>query len=161
MVVVVVICVILAFAVFASESLQTKARFLEFVNLAGNIMTDPISAMLIMLKNASNAGRPSIVVPFSKVKFAIAQVLEKEGYLSAITKRTRGGHPALELSLAKKIAGVNRISKPSRRLYMGVKEIRPVRQGHGILVLTTPKGILTGNEARKAMVGGEPLFTLW
>ncbi len=124
-------------------------------------MTDPIGAMLIMLKNASNANRPSIVVPFSKVKQAIATTLEKEGYLSAINKKTRDGHPALELVIAKKIDGVARISKPSRRMYMGVGQIRPVKNGHGIIVLTTPKGVMTGNEARKEMVGGEPLFTMW
>jgi len=122
---------------------------------------DPISSMIIMLKNASNAGRPTFVVPFSSIKFSIAKVLEKEGYITGITKKTRDGHPALELSVGKKVTGVERISKPSRRLYMGVNNIRKIKNGHGILLLTTPKGILTGTEARKEMVGGEPLFSIW
>lgn len=122
---------------------------------------DPISSMLIMLKNASTANRPAILVPFSKVKLSIATVLQKEGYISEINKKTKDGHPGLELVIGKKISGVARVSKPSRRMYMGVGEIRPVKNGTGLLVLTTPKGVLTGAEARKEMVGGEPLFKIW
>ncbi len=115
-----------------------------------------------MIKNASKAGKKSVVVPYSKLKYSVASVLEKEGYISESAKKTKKGHPSLEISLSdKKVNEVKRISKPSRRMYMGVKEIRPVRSGHGIIVLSTPKGILTGNEARKEMVGGEVMFTIW
>ena len=138
-----------------------KEKSQEFVNLVGKNMTDPISSMIIMLKNASNAGKASFVIPFSSIKLAIAKVLEKEGYVSEINKKTKNGHPALELTIGKKVTGVERISKPSRRMYIKVTEIRKVKNGTGTLILTTPKGIMTGVEARKEMVGGEPLFNIW
>jgi small subunit ribosomal protein S8 len=119
-----------------------------------------------MLKNASRAGRPSIVVPYSKLKHAIADGLSAGGYLSAVSKKTKKEHPVLELSLTytggtPKLSDVKRLSKPSRRVYMSVKEIRPVKNGHGSLFLSTPKGILTDKEARKELVGGEALFMVW
>ncbi len=127
---------------------------------------DPISNMLIMLKNASRAGRPSITVPYSKVKHAIADRLTVAGYLSGVAKKARKSESLLELSLTytdgtSKLKDVKRVSKPSRRVYMSVKEIRPVKNGHGSLFLSTPKGILTDKEARKELVGGEALFMIW
>ncbi len=119
-----------------------------------------------MLKNASRAGRPSIVVPYSKLKHSIADRLSETGYLSLVSKKTRKDQPALELTLTytdgtAKLQDVKRLSKPSRRVYMSVKEIRPVKNGHGSLFLSTPKGILTDKEARKELVGGEALFMVW
>ncbi len=128
---------------------------------------DPISDMIIMIKNAGNAGRESVVVSYSKIKHAIANCLLKEGYISSVSKKTKKGFPGLELGIAYKadkeprITDVKRISKPSRRMYVGVKEIKLVKNGHGALILSTPKGILTGREARKEMVGGETLFNIW
>ena len=119
-----------------------------------------------MLKNASKATRPTITVPYSKVKFAIAEHLAASGYLSAVTKKMKNSQPVLELALTytegtPKLKDVKRLSKPSRRMYMSVKEIRPVKNGHGSLFLSTPKGILTDKEARKELVGGEALFLVW
>ena len=127
---------------------------------------DPISNMLIMMKNAGRAGHKSVVVPYSGLKNSIAECLEKEGYLVKISKKTRKGHPILELEMAfadkdPKIKSVKRISKQSRRIYFKVKDIRPVKNGQGILVLSTPKGILSGESARKEQVGGEALFQIW
>ncbi len=126
---------------------------------------DQISSMLIMIKNASLAGLPSVTVSYSNVLHAIATCLEKEGYVSVVAKKVRKGHPALEITLSydggAKVHEVKRISKPSRRMYMGMRDIRPVRSGRGIIVLSTPKGIMSGNNARKENVGGEPLFTIW
>jgi len=129
-------------------------------------MTDPISAMLIMIKNAGRAGRKTVIVPYSKLKHSIASCLEKEGYLVAVSKKAVKNMPVLTLDLAydgdqAKFSDVQRISKPSMRVYAGVKDIRPVRHGYGIMVLSTPKGILTDKEARKELVGGEVLFKLW
>ena len=127
---------------------------------------DQIANMMNMIKNGSRAEHEFIVVPYSKIKESIAECLVKEGFLKSVSKKTKKGFPTLELGLvyvdgAAKVTGVERVSKSSRRVYKGVKEIKPTRNGFGLTVLTTPKGILTDKEARKAMVGGEVLFKLW
>jgi small subunit ribosomal protein S8 len=126
---------------------------------------DPIANMLIMLKNASLVNKASVTVPHSKMKEAVLNLLKEEGYVKAVsvegdTKKT------LEVALmykgtAPRIKGVTRVSKSSKRVYTGVKSIAPVRYGHGLLVLSTPKGIMTDKMARKEMVGGEVLFSIW
>jgi small subunit ribosomal protein S8 len=127
---------------------------------------DPISNMIIMLKNAGLAGKESVVLPYSKMKNAVAECLKKEGYVNKISKKVRLNHPVLEIELSyvdkkPRISDVQRISKQSRRVYFGIKEIHPVRNGGGLLVLSTPKGILSGKEARKENVGGEALFQIF
>ncbi|MCU0660239.1 MAG: 30S ribosomal protein S8 [Candidatus Pacebacteria bacterium] len=128
--------------------------------------TDPIADMINTLKNAGTASKESIVLPYSKIKQSIADCLLKAGYVKSVSKKTRKGFPALEIGLQylgkdPRVTDVKRISKPSRRMYMGVKEIRPFKNGHGMTVLSTPKGILSDKDARKEMVGGEILFTIW
>ena len=118
------------------------------------------------MKNGSLAGKQSVAMPYSKMKNAILECLAKEGYVSKISKKVKKGQPLLEVELLyredkPKITEVERISKQSRRVYLGVKDIHSVRNGSGILVLSTPKGILSGKEARKEQVGGEALFRLW
>lgn len=127
-------------------------------------MTDPISAMLIMIKNASNAGKKSVTVPYSKVKDAIAKCLLAEGYVSSVEKgATAKGFSTLVIGIAydaekkPKVRTVKRVSKPSRRMYTGFKKLYP---GNGIMVLSTPKGIMTSREAKKQVVGGEVLFVM-
>ena len=127
---------------------------------------DQIANMINMIKNASRVGHESVTVPYSKIKHAIADCLVKEGYLEGASKKTQKGFPILELALAytdgtPKVSGVERVSKSSRRIYKGVKEIKPSRNNYGLVVLTTPKGILTDKQAKKEMVGGEVLFKLW
>jgi small subunit ribosomal protein S8 len=127
---------------------------------------DPISNMIIMLKNASLARKENVVLPYSTVKNAIAECLKKEGYIAGFSKKTRKNHPVLEVELVyvdkkPKITDVERVSKQSRRVYLGIKQIHPVKGGAGILVLSTPKGILSGREARKEQVGGEALFKIY
>jgi len=127
---------------------------------------DSISNMLIMLKNASTAGKASIIVPFSKLKLSIAECLVKEGYVKEVSKKTRQDKPMLEIELQytdkdPKITGVERVSKQSRRVYYAMDDIHTVRGGSGLLVLSTPKGILSGKNARKEHVGGEALFKIW
>jgi small subunit ribosomal protein S8 len=96
------------------------------------------------------------------MKHAIAKILNKEGYIGdfetkghelVIGLRYECGRPA--------IGGMKRISKPSRRLYVGVRDVKPVKRGHGLLVLSTPAGILTGKDAQAQRVGGEALFEVW
>ena len=127
---------------------------------------DQIANMINMIKNGGRAEHESVSVPYSKIKESIANCLVKEGYLSSVTKKTKKGFPVLELGLMyvdgnPKVTGVERVSKSSCRVYKGMKEIKPTRNGYGVMVLTTPKGILTDKQARKEMVGGEVLFKLW
>lgn len=126
------------------------------------MVNDPISDFLVRLKNASMVRKSTVVVPYSGMKHAIAKVLEKEGYLGAAAKKDMT--LVVELSYADKrpkINGMKRISKPSRRMYLGVRDVRPIKRGHGLLVLSTPAGIVSGKEARDKRVGGEALFEIW
>ena len=127
---------------------------------------DSISNMIIMMKNASLANKETVAFPYSKMKNAIAECLKKEGYVSEISKKVKKGQPMLEVGLIytdkkPRISEVERISKQSRRVYFSMKDIHSVRSGSGLLVLSTPKGILSGKEARKEQVGGEALFRIW
>lgn len=127
------------------------------------MITDPIADLLVRIRNAGLVKKVSVVVPASKMTTAVATVLEKEGYLAGVAKKKVG---PMTLTLAYKngqpvISGSKRISKPSRRMYMGVRDIKPVKRGHGLLVLSTPAGILTGKQAREKRVGGEVLFEIW
>jgi small subunit ribosomal protein S8 len=127
---------------------------------------DPIANMITGIKNAGNAGRDSLVVSYSKIKENIAAVLKKEGFIKGAEKKTVGGKPSLVIDLIMenripKVKGVARISKTSKRIYKKSSEIRLVKNGYGAVVLSTPKGILSGRDARKEKVGGEVLFTIW
>ncbi|MDB5194567.1 MAG: ribosomal protein small subunit ribosomal protein [Parcubacteria group bacterium] len=128
--------------------------------------TDPISDLIIKLKNAGNAGRNTVVIGYSQIKESILEVLKKEGFVKSFRKLSVKGKPSLEISLIldnriPKIKDVKRVSKPSKRVYMKSSEIRLVKQGYGALVLSTPAGVLSGREARKQKVGGEALFQIW
>lgn len=128
---------------------------------------DILSNMLVALKNASKAKKTTVEVPYSRLKSEIAKTLLSAGYIKGYAKKARKKQDVLSMDLAyshdgkAKISEVTRISKPSRRVYVAVKHIRPIKQGYGILVLSTPKGILTGNDAVKEQVGGEVLFEMW
>lgn len=119
-----------------------------------------------MMKNASLAGKETVLFPNSKIKSAILECLKKEGYISDFSKKIKKAGSFLEVKLIylngkPRITEVDRISKQSRRVYFGMKDIHPIRNGSGILVLSTPKGILSGKEARREQVGGEALFKIW
>jgi small subunit ribosomal protein S8 len=105
-------------------------------------------------------------MPYSKFLASIAKALFDAGYIASYSKKTAKGHNVLELGIAyvgdrPRINDVKRISKLSRRMYLGSKDIHTVKNGHGILVLSTPKGILTGDQAKSEHVGGEVLFEIW
>jgi len=129
--------------------------------------TDPISDMLIQIKNATMVKKPAVSVPFSNIKMEIAKVLQREGYIKSAIKKGKKVKKVLACDLVygekgeSKITDVLRVSKLSRRVYIGVKELRPVRQGSGLMVISTPKGIMTDKEAKAANVGGEVLFKIW
>jgi len=131
------------------------------------MLTDPISDMLIQLKNASMVGKPSVSVTFSNLKMEIAKVLEKNGFIKAPVKKGKKIKKVLACDLVygedkkAKIADLVRVSKPSRRVYIGAKELGAQHLTRGIMVISTPKGIMTGQEARQSNVGGEVLFRIW
>lgn len=127
---------------------------------------DPIADMLISIKNAATAGKSFALAPYSKLKLSIANLLVEEGYLTSVGRRGKKAKKFIELELAyadkqPRITGVARISKPSKRVYYGMSDIKPVKSGYGLLVLSTPKGILAGKHAKKEHVGGEALFKIW
>ena len=128
-------------------------------------MSDPISDMLTRIRNAQRALLPAVELPHSKMKESIANILAKEGYVAGVA--VEGKLPKkLKLNLkyqGKKsvIEGLRRISRPGLRQYVGATEIPRVRGGLGIAVLSTPEGIMTGNQARKKNIGGEVLCYVW
>lgn len=130
-------------------------------------MQDSISNMIIKIKNASARGFETVSFPYSKMTLAIAEVLEREGYIGAVAKKGKKVLKTIEVGLvygegkSPRVTGVERVSKLSRRVYKGSQELRPVKNGYGTLVLTTPKGILTDREAKTQKVGGEALFKIW
>ncbi len=122
---------------------------------------------MTMLNNAGKAGKETLTVPFSNFSHNVARALVKEGFVEEVNKRTKeGGFDSLELKVmytntTPKIKSIKLLSKPSCRLYAGVKDIKTVRHGHGEVFLSTPKGIMTGRNAKKEMVGGELLFEIF
>lgn len=130
------------------------------------MVNDPISDLIIRIKNGSTAGKPTVSVSYSKMKESIAEVLKNEGFLSSVEKKGKTVTSSLELGLAyegtqPKVQGVERISKLSKRVYAGFADMKPVRNGYGRLIVSTPKGILTERQAKKQQVGGETLFKIW
>jgi small subunit ribosomal protein S8 len=122
--------------------------------------------MIVQIKNASDAKKESVVLPYSKLKLAILDTLLKEGFVKSFGKKGKKVVKFIEVALAyeneePKIHGVQRISKSSRRVYQKAKDIRGVKNGFGALILSTPKGIMSDKVARAEKVGGEALFKIW
>ncbi|MBW2241561.1 MAG: 30S ribosomal protein S8 [Deltaproteobacteria bacterium] len=131
------------------------------------MMTDSVADMLTRIRNAGIAGQSETSCPSTKLKLAIAKVLQAEGFLDEVFVEAQDGRPVLRLKLRYGqngrmiIDGLRRVSKPSRRVYVGVKEIPKVRNGLGIAVLSTPKGVLSDDAAREQCVGGEIMCEVW
>ena len=131
-------------------------------------MSDPIADMLTRIRNANTAKHDTVDIPSSKMKVAIAEILEKEGYIAKYEIVDDGNFKAIRVTLKygsdkneKIITGIKRISKPGLRVYAGKDEIPSVLGGLGIAILSTNKGIITDKEARKQQVGGEVLAFVW
>ncbi len=130
------------------------------------MVIDPISNLIIKIKNASFAGKDSISVPFSAFTERVLTVLEKAGFIDSFSKKGKKVAKTIEIVLSyadgsPKVSGVERVSKLSRRIYRKADQLKPVRNGFGILVVSTPSGIMSGDEARQKGVGGEVLFKMW
>jgi len=131
------------------------------------MVSDTVGDFIIQLKNAGMVGKKEVSLPYSRLKHAIAQKLIEKGYIESAEET--GKTVAKQLAVVLKydeggnhqIRGVQRISKPGRRLYAKATDIYPVKFGKGHMVLSTPVGILTDDEARKQHVGGEQLFKIW
>ena len=134
-------------------------------------MTDPIADMLTRIRNAGTAGHTSCKVPRSKIKLAIAKILKSEGfiegYIDVPPSDNAGPQGHIKLFIryddaeSNIIRGIQRVSKPGRRVYVGKADIPRVRNGLGVAILTTPRGVLTDYAARQAGVGGEVLCYVW
>ena len=127
---------------------------------------DTIADMIVRMKNASDSKKESVVFPYSKLKLAVLDVLFKEGYITSFGKKGKKIAKFIEVVLAyedgtPKISGVERVSKSSKRIYNKAKDIKKVKNGMGLLIISTPKGIMTDKQAREAKVGGEALFKIW
>ena len=131
------------------------------------MMTDTISDMLTRIRNAGIARQTETACPFSKQKLAIAKVLEEAGFIAGVHTESRDGHPALVMTIRYDdhgkplIDGIRRVSKPGRRVYVGARDVRKIRNGLGISVISTSKGILSDEDARQASVGGEVVCEVW
>ena len=130
-------------------------------------MNDPIGDMLTRIRNAQMRGRSTVRTPASKMRVRVLDVLASEGYIRGYEAVTgERGHPELEISLkyfegTPVIREMKRVSKPGRRVYMGVRDIPSVHQGLGVSIVSTPKGVMSDAAARAANVGGEVLCTVF
>ena len=126
-------------------------------------MVDPISDMLTRIRNAQKAGHQTVSIPVSNLKIEIAKILKKENYISDWGKSGKEIKKIIEVTLKYPIAinEIKRISKPGKRVYASVSEIKPIKNGYGMSIISTSKGLMTNREARKAGLGGEVLLEIW
>lgn len=130
-------------------------------------MTDPIADFLTRVRNAVRAGHPTVDVPAASVKVEICQVLKAEGFILDYTVQREPAPGVIRITLkympdrSPVMQGMRRVSRPSLRVYVGAKSIKPVRSGLGIAILSTSQGVMTGKRARRENVGGELLCEVW
>jgi small subunit ribosomal protein S8 len=122
--------------------------------------------MLNQIKNGQAVGKTEVSVPLSRIKSEIADILAKEGFVGEVKKATKGKMKVLKISLkydneVPAIAGFKRVSKPGQRIYEGFSELRKVRGGYGMSIVSTSKGLMINKEARKQKIGGEVICQIW
>jgi small subunit ribosomal protein S8 len=131
------------------------------------MVNDPIADMLTRIRNASMVKQKQVVMPNSKIKVSIAEILKEDGFIDAFAVMEDKPQARLVLRLKYTpqgrpvITGLERVSKPGRRYYSGAKDIPWVRSGLGINIVSTPKGLMTGRKARRDKLGGEILCNVW
>jgi small subunit ribosomal protein S8 len=159
-----VICEHSICAEFVLENWPTGEKFRGYVNQVGNrvrnMMTDPISDMLARIRNAFSVKKTEVYIPHSKMKYSLAKILEKEGYVGRVESMTRAKFPEIRIELAYRnersaISTIKRVSKPGMRIYKGATELPHVLSGIGMAVISTPNGLMTNKEARARRLGGE------
>jgi len=131
------------------------------------MVNDPIADMLTRIRNASLVQRQQVVIPASKIKLEIAKILQEEGFIKGFSVTAEKPQANLVVSLkyvgrgVPVINGLERVSKPGRRIYAGHQMIPWVRSGLGISIISTPQGVMTGRKARRSKIGGEILCNVW
>jgi len=129
-------------------------------------MTDPVADMLNTIKNAQAVNHPTVEVSFSNLKYEIAKILERYGFVNGVEKKGRKNKKLIEIALKydgsmPAISGLKKVSKPGQRIYLGSSQIRKVRNGYGIAIISTSKGLMSDREAKKQKRGGEILCEIW
>jgi small subunit ribosomal protein S8 len=129
-------------------------------------MTDPITDMLNRIRNAQAVDHTTVDVPFSNLKFEIAKILDKEDFIEKIEKANKKNRKVIEITLkyinkTPAISGMIRVSKPGQRIYTESNKIRKSKGGYGVYIISTSKGLMTNNEARKNKLGGEVICEIW
>ena len=129
-------------------------------------MTDPITDMLNQIRNAQAVGKAEVLLPLSKIKNEIANILSKEGFVGEVKKAAKGNIKGLKIALkydngVPAIGGFKRVSKPGQRIYQGFAEIKKVHGGYGMSIISTSKGLMTNKEARYKKMGGEVICQIW
>jgi small subunit ribosomal protein S8 len=129
-------------------------------------VTDPIADLLARVRNSTQAQKIEMFVPYSKIKSEIVRILKEEGYIADYVLDTTAAHPRIKITnkisnRTSAITGLKRVSRPGLRRYVGADEIPRVLGGMGTAILSTPRGVLSGREARKQKVGGELLAYVW
>ena len=131
------------------------------------MFTDPISDMLTRIRNGASAQKPEVALPYSKMKHALADILQREGFVNAVSQRPAGKHKELVVQLKydrsgeNAILGIKRVSKPGQRIYAPVDKIPRANGGMGITILSTSRGLMTDREAHKQKSGGEIICQVW
>ncbi|MBS0180370.1 MAG: 30S ribosomal protein S8 [Nitrospira sp.] len=131
------------------------------------MITDPIADLLVRLGNAARRRQDVVKIPVSKVKRQILNILGREGFIQGFDEQKENGHPMFSVQLRyvdearPMITGMQRVSKPGRRVYVGREDVPKVRNGIGLAVISTSKGLMTDADSRKAGLGGEVLCSVW
>ncbi|KPJ54918.1 30S ribosomal protein S8 [Parcubacteria bacterium DG_72] len=126
-------------------------------------MTDPIADMLNRIRNAQAVFSETVSIPYSKIKYEIASIMQREGFVKDVEKKGRKEKRIIKITFKKdlKVSGLRRVSKLGQRLYISCKDIKPVKGGYGIAVISTSKGLMSNKEARKNKLGGEIICEIW
>jgi small subunit ribosomal protein S8 len=133
---------------------------------------DTVANMLTVIRNAQAVSKPTVTVPFSRLKYDLAKILERKGFVAGVEKKSKKiykntkSYPCIEITLKytdkiPAISGCKKISKLGQRIYMAAGDIRKVKQGQGIGIVSTSKGLMTGSEAKRQNIGGEVMCEIW
>jgi small subunit ribosomal protein S8 len=131
------------------------------------MVTDPISDLLVRLQNGLRRRHDTVSIPASRLKREILRILQNQGYIQGVQAEVEDGHPVLKVQLRyvvegqPMVTGMQRVSKPGRRVYVGIKNIPRVKNGIGMAILSTSKGLMTDQDSRRAGLGGEVLCAVW
>jgi small subunit ribosomal protein S8 len=162
----------LSFVEYVFEKWRTREKFLELGNQVGkindkNMNTDPIADMLNRIRTAQAVFKETVDIPFSDLKYEIAECLERGGFVGKVVKKKKEKRKFFCLVLKygedglPAISELKRISSPGQRIYIKSKEIRKVKGGRGIAIISTPKGVMTNKKAREMSLGGEVICEIW